>query len=139
MVNLRELLLKGRTTCDCGHTFIANDIKGLMQNKDYQFYGGRVAYYSETICPDCKKECVILLEPYNSTYRVIDIGIDPNKKEIIVEEQKTEQVNTEVNSFEQVEEKEEKKSNEFICPNCKKVLKSKSGLTNHKKSCIKNG
>ena len=124
MVNLRELKLKGKIICDCGHVFTADNITELVQNNDYQFYGGRVAYYSKAKCPNCKKEVVLLLESYDCSYRVIDIG----------EEIKHTEFEEEIEN-----EKQEEISNEIICPKCKRAFKTKSGLKIHEKSCINNG
>lgn len=116
MVNLRKLKLKGKTICDCGHEFKANDITNLIKNNDYQYYGGRVECYSEIKCPDCKKDLVILLEPYNNSYRVIDIGI--------LEDEVT--TNKDINNLE---------TDEFVCDKCHRTFKSKSGLSIHQKAC----
>lgn len=77
MVNLRELKLLGEKVCNCGYEFTANDISNLVKNEDYQFYGGRVNYYSEIECPNCHNKQILLLEAYNNSYRVIDIGEIP--------------------------------------------------------------
>lgn len=122
MVNLRALKLKGKTICDCGHEFKANDITNLIKNNDYQYYGGRVECYSEIKCPDCKKDLVILLEPYNNSYRVIDVGtiidVGISGDGIIIKE-----------GIDNLE------TNEFVCDKCHRTFKSKSGLSIHQKSC----
>lgn len=117
MVDLRELKLRNSKTCQCGHEFTANDIVELISNKDYQFYGGRVSFYSRVTCPKCSKEQVILLEPYNNTYRVIDIG----------ELQDEMLANTEKDNVEH--------DDTLRCSKCNREFKSIQGLRMHQKSC----
>lgn len=136
MVNLRELKLRNEAKCSCGHDFVANDIIALIKNTDFQFYGGRVGYYSEVQCPKCKKEVVLLLEPYNCTYRIIDIGelsqncnefediSSQNRKDL----QKTNAV--------QVKENIENQKN-FQCAKCKREFKTPQALIAHQRSCLK--
>lgn len=111
MVNLRDLKLRNDKKCMCGYEFTANDILELISNKDYQFYGGRVTFYSRVVCPKCNKEEVILLEPYNNTYRVIDIG----------------------EFQENIEETQN--DNGLTCPKCNRTFKSVQGFKMHQKTC----
>ena len=124
-MNLRELKLLNSKTC-CGYEFTANDITKIEINKDYKFYGGRVQYYTVTQCPKCHKEVVLMLEAYDNSYRVIDIGLTGRKEE--VEEAKEIVVQHTAIEEKPVEEK-------FICPNCNKEFKTKAGLGKHIKSC----
>lgn len=121
-MELRELKLKNRKTCDCGHEFSNADIQPpIIINKDHKFYGGRVEYYVKSKCPKCNAEVYLLLEAYDNKYRVIDIGVEKEtaaKKEIVKEEIK-----------------EEIKSEGFICEKCGREFKSKSGLASHSRKC----
>lgn len=129
-MELRDLILKHRKTCDCGHEFSNQDIQPpIIMNKDYKYYGGRVECYVKTKCPNCGQEVYILLESYDNKYRVIDIAEDPNKPEAIEEpivEEKQEET---------IEKTQEEIQEGFICDNCGREFKSKSGLTSHKRKC----
>ena len=123
---LREMKLRNSNKCNCGHEFSHKDIKPpIIQNTDYNFYGGRVKYYIKTKCPKCKKEVYLLLENYNNRdgYKVIDVAED-------------EQINTEVNSYKKIEESGN--TEQFICDKCGKVCANKAGLTAHKRKCKNN-
>lgn len=133
-MDLRALKLRNRKTCDCGHEFTNQDVKPpIVMNKDYRYYGGRVECYTRAICPECGQEYYLLLESYDNKYRVIDIAADSNKPEVI-EKPQEEQI---------IEEKQEETSEEiqeeiqegFICDNCGREFKSKSGLASHKRKC----
>lgn len=124
MVNLRELKLRNKTDCSCGHLFVANDISMLTKNIDFQFYGGRVGYYSELQCPDCKKEVVLLLEPYNCSYRIIDVGELPQKSNEF-----SQKISQNGNDIE--------KTRVFKCVKCQREFKTPQGLIAHQRSCIK--
>lgn len=127
MDNLRELKLRNSKECSCGHEFTANDIVELIKNNDYQFYGGRVAFYSKVECPNCHQKVVLLLEPYDNSYRIIDIG-----EELIEETQYIENENSSDNTIDTIEI-----SGGFVCEKCGRDFKSKAGLTAHQKSCLK--
>lgn len=123
-MELRNLKLLNSKKCPCGYEFTIKDITKIEVNTDYRFYGGRIQYYSIAKCPECKQEVVLLLEAYDNSYRIVDIGIDT-----IVDEQ-DEEVVEEVT--EQVEEKN-------VCAKCNREFKSKAALTNHAKKCLKEG
>ena len=136
MVNLRELKLRNKTTCSCGHQFIANDILSLYTNTDYQFYGGRVKYYSEVHCPECDKDVVILLEPYNCSYRIIDIGEFSQKSDHFEGISSQNRKDLQKTNAVQVKENIENQKN-FQCAKCKREFKTPQALIAHQRSCLK--
>ena len=126
-MDLQGYKIKNKTTCDCGYQFTVHDITELKRIAEDKFYGGVIKHVSETKCPLCLKRTLLFLKQVGQTYEVKDIA---QKDRGIVENNNTEQ--TQINSNES-----NTISNEFICPNCKRSFKSKSGLANHIKSCQK--
>lgn len=134
-MELQDYKLKNSTVCDCGHAFTVHDMTQLKR-LDKPIYGGNVKHVSETRCPNCSKETLLLLKQVSQSYEVVDIA-QKNKvapKVEIVEE--VEDINTaevsKINSNEPTDN-----SNEFICQKCKKVFKTKQGLAVHAKTCKK--
>ena len=42
-MNIRELKLRNKKVCDCGHEFSNDDIQPpIIKNEDHRFYGGRI-------------------------------------------------------------------------------------------------
>lgn len=110
-MNTTDYDVKGSKLCECGHEFTMNDFTELKRINEQGFYANQVKHYSPTICPKCHKETILLLKQVGQTYNVIDIATKNS---------------TEINSI--------IKNNELICPECKKVCKSKLGLTAHLKA-----
>lgn len=116
-LNVEELKIKNTTKCECGHEFTEHDITELKRiNKD-GFYGNIVKHYSNSICPECEKEAILLLKQVGQTYKVINVATTS------LENAKSEQ--------EQANNDENMNTQEFICPECKKVCKSQIGLNSH--------
>lgn len=128
---MENIIVRGTTKCSCGREFNIHDINGLKRIDDNKFYGGVVKHYSETKCPVCRKEIILLLKQVGQTYEVINTAERHNKNVINVV--KSANKNVEIPTT--TENKTEKTtSNEIICPECGKVCKSKSGLTSHMKT-----
>ena len=112
-LRIRDLKLRNKKECDCGHEFSNADIKPpIVKNTDYRFYGGRIEYYTKTQCPKCKKEIYLFLEAYDNKYLVIDTA-----------EEKCTNKTTKI------------EGNKYICDKCRKEFKNKRGLTAHKRKC----
>ena len=126
-MDLQDYKIKNKTTCDCGYQFTVHDITELKRIAEDKFYGGAIKHVSETKCPLCLKRTLLFLKQVGQTYEVKDIA---QKDRDIIESNSVER--TQINSDES-----NTVNNEFICPNCKRAFKSKSGLTNHIKSCQK--
>lgn len=127
-MDLRKLKLRNSNKCSCGHEFTYNDIKPpIIQNKDYNYYGGRVKYYVEAICPDCNKKLYLLLENYNNRdkYKVIDIA----------EENKIQGANININASNEKKEASMPLTEKYVCKKCGKVCANKAGLAAHKRKC----
>lgn len=122
-MNLQDYKIKNSTTCDCGYEFTIRNLTELKRINDEKFYGGNVKHVSETMCPLCLRKTLLLLKQVGQTYKVIDIAQKDRDNNVEY---------TRINSNEQ-----NTSNNEFICPNCKKVFKTKSGLTVHAKTCKK--
>ena len=132
-MELRELKLKNRKTCDCGHEFSNADIQPpIIINKDHKFYGGRVEYYVKSKCPKCGEEVYLLLEAYDNKYRVIDIGTEKAAKRGITKEEYDEAIDKEMSEN---KNEEEIKEVQFKCEKCGREFKSKSGLASHSRKC----
>ena len=120
-MNIEDYEIKGTTICECGHEFTMKDYKELNRIEKHGFYANQIKHYSPANCPNCKKEIILLLKQKGQTYVVVDIAI--KKENEIKDKDITEPIS-------QIEEEKET-SNEFICPQCKKVCKNKSGLVAH--------
>ena len=133
-MDLQDYKIKNSITCDCGYVFTLHDVTDLKRINDSKFYGGNIKQVSETHCPLCLRKTLLLLKQVRQTYQIIDIAQKDRPiietKTIRIDENSTEQ--TQINSNEV-----DSTSNEFICQNCKRVFKTKQGLTIHSKSCGK--
>lgn len=118
-MELEEYKIKSSTTCECGYEFVINDITELKRIEEDKFYGGVVRHYSNTVCPKCKKETLLLLKQKGQTYEIKDIA----QKDIEVSE------TLETNCI----SNEGETDNEYICSICERSFKSKSGLSSHVK------
>lgn len=122
-MNITDYEIKGTTICECGHEFTIKDFQELNRIEEHGFYSNQIKHYSPAICPKCKKGIILLLKQKGQTYVVADTAI---KKE-----QQSDKKDVEAT----IENEEQKEiSQEFICPECKKVCKSKSGLMAHIKT-----
>ena len=119
--NIKEYKVQNKKKCNCGHEFSLKDINGLLRINVPGYYGNVVKHASKTICPNCRKETVLLLKQKGQTWEIIDIAVKENisKPQGIKNETKSKN------------EQEKITTNEFICPTCKKVCKSKIGLNAH--------
>ena len=131
-MNLQDYKIKNSTKCDCGYEFTIKDMTELKRINDNKFYGGNIKHVSETHCPLCLRSTLLLLKQVGQTYKVIDIA----QKDRATIEAKTITVNENANvitdnSIEQTQissNESNTESNECICPNCKRVFKTKQGL-----------
>lgn len=118
-MNIRELKLRNKKVCDCGHEFSNDDIQPpIIKNEDHRFYGGRVEYYTKVKCKECGKEVYLFLEAYDNKYRVIDTAEG---------EQEVMEADTTVEMQE-----------EYKCEKCDRVFKNKQGLSAHSRKCQSN-
>lgn len=128
-MDLQDYKIKNSVKCNCGHEFTIKDmteLKRLNEKDFYKFYGGNIKHVSETHCPICLRETILLLKQVGQTYKVIDIA----QKDKQIVEDNVEQMKVDSNES-------NTDSNELICPNCKKVFKTKQGLAVHAKTCGK--
>lgn len=123
--------VKNRTVCDCGYEFNLQDMEKLTKINQPGFYGNIVKHYSPAKCKHCGKNVILLLKQAGQTYKIIDIACE-NVKEHINNDSKNVQVI--VNQSSKAIEENNKNSQEFICPVCKKVCKSQIGLNSHMKT-----
>lgn len=119
-MNYHGYELKNGQTCNCGYIFKINDMTKLQRIPENDMYGGIVKHLSETKCPGCGRETLLLLKQQGQTYVIKGIAQKELQKEVTEEPI--------INP-----EESETISNEFICPVCEKSFKSKSGLTSHMK------
>ena len=147
-MDLQDYKIKNSTKCDCGYEFTIRDLTELKRVNDSKFYGGNIKHVSETHCPECLKKTLLLLKQIGQTYKVIDIaqkdGPIIEAKTIQIDEngveqtQESETTNANVSKQTQIVSNETNTANnEIICPNCKKVFKTKQGLAIHAKTCKK--
>ena len=115
-MEIRDYDIKGTTKCECGHEFTMKDFQNLNRINQHGFYANNIKHFSPAICPDCKKEVILFLKQKGQTYVIVDIA---TKKDDVA----TLPTNP-------IEEKEQQ-SQEFICPDCKKVCKNQLGLNAH--------
>lgn len=140
-MDLQDYKIKNSTKCDCGYEFTIKDMTELKRINDSKFYGGNIKHVSATHCPLCLRSTLLLLKQVGQTYKVIDIA----QKDRATIEAKTITVDENANvitdnSIEQTQissNESNKESNECICPNCKRVFKTKQGLAVHAKTCGK--
>lgn len=154
MIDVKELKILNRTDCQCGtHEFTLKDVKSVEQLTDaHGFYGNLVKHYSKVICPICKKETILLLKQKGQTWEIMNTAVTNNndviefpnygdeednyaKQDANIEENASNEIqDADIHTTEQSEaqnEEENNQSQEFICPECKKVCKNKSGLAAH--------
>ena len=128
-MELKDYQIRGTTKCECGHEFTLKDFQSLNRINQHGFYANNIKHYSPAICPNCKKETILLLKQKGQTYVVIDIAI---KKQVIenntFEEHKSQVQNEAINTIDNDINIE---STSFICPTCKKVCKNQLGLNAH--------
>lgn len=133
-MDLQEYKIKNSTKCDCGYEFTIHNLTELKRINDTKFYGGNIKHVSETRCPLCLRKTLLLLKQVGQTYKVIDIAQKDRpiieSKTLTIDENSTEQTQIDFNEFNTT-------NNELICPNCKRVFKTKQGLAVHSKSCGK--
>lgn len=128
-MNYHGYELENGQVCKCGYEFRINDITKLQRVTD-SLYGGTVKHISETKCPCCKRETLLLLKQKGQTYEIKGIA----QKELPKIEDNIDTVTKEVTEEPKINSEEsETTTNELICPVCKKTFKNKSGLTNHMK------
>ena len=133
-MDLQEYKIKNTTTCDCGYEFTIHNLTELKRINDTKFYGGNIKHVSETRCPLCLRKTLLLLKQVGQTYKVIDIAQKDRpiieSKTLTIDENGTEQTQINFNESNTT-------NNELICPNCKRVFKTKQGLAIHAKTCGK--
>ena len=140
MIDVKELKILNRKDCQCNkYEFTLKDVKSIEQLQDaHGFYGNLVKHYAPVLCPKCHNITVLLLKQAGQTWEIM------NTAYIKEQEAKVEEIAPYINqdapmqlteaTSEQTEitnNKENDSSNEFICPVCKKVCKSKIGLNAH--------
>ena len=119
--DIKEYKVQNKRICDCGHEFNINDVNGIQKINEHGYYGNVVKHASITKCPICKKETVLLLKQKGQTWGIIDIAV---KEKTNRTEDKT--ITTKNENKEKTET-----SQEFVCPVCEKICKSKIGLNAH--------
>lgn len=151
-MDLQDYKIKNSTKCDCGYEFTIHNLTELKKITDNKFYGGNIKHVSETHCPLCLRKTLLLLKQVRQTYKVIDIAqkdkpiieaktiaIDENAS-AITEHSFYDQGARIIDTQEQIQissNEPNTESNELICPNCKRVFKTKQGLAVHSKTCGK--
>lgn len=123
----KEYDVKNQTNCDCGYEFVLKDIQELEKINQPGFYGNVVNHYSHAKCKNCGKEVLLFLKQAGQTWEIIDTAEEHKKTSIVT----TQTIEKEPND---VIDKENNSSNEFICEICGKVCKSQIGLNSHMKT-----
>lgn len=140
-MDLQDYKIKNSTTCDCGYEFTIHNLTELKRINDSKFYGGNIKHVSETHCPLCLRKTLLLLKQVGQTYKVVDIAQKDRPvieaKTITIGENAKEIKNNDVEQTQIASNGTNTSTNEFICPNCKRVFKSKQGLAIHAKTCGK--
>jgi len=140
MIDVKELRMLNQKGCRCGfYEFTLEDVKSVDLLQDaHGFYGNLVKHYSKVICPECGRETIALLKQVGQTWEIMNTAINAN--EIVINDSQNAKASQRIiektieNVTEQTKtqnEQEKKTNEEFICPECKKVCKSKVGLTAH--------
>lgn len=135
MIDVKELRMLNQKDCRCGyHEFTLEDVRSVEQLADaHGFYGNLVKHYAKAICPECTKETILLLKQVGQTWEIMNTAV--TKDITIIEAPKKEVQKTALqDTLKQTEIKNKEENNdnqEFICPECKKVCKNKSGLAAH--------
>lgn len=149
-MEMKNVIVRGTTKCDCGYEFSLQDLTKLEKITDHGFYGGIVKHCSEAICPNCNKKVILLLKQVGQTWEVINTVVKEEEKTDSIENNNVEVEETEnikndnVNinddkteaEIDKNNEKEEENntSNDFICPVCERACKSQIGLNSHMKT-----
>lgn len=138
MIDIKDIKVLNKLDCICGkHEFTLADLRGLEQLTDTNgFYGNLVKHYSMSKCPECGKEIILLLRQKGQTWEIMNTAeLEQKATELLKEEVADTNVGdlttTEQTTMDSDEEKTD--SQEFICPECKREFKSKSGLALHMK------
>ena len=134
MIDVKELRILNQKGCRCGYyEFTLEDVKSVDMLQDaHGFYGNLVKHYSEVKCPECGKETILLLKQIGQTWEIMNTAIGLN--EIVIDNNKSDNENMEELQKEQtlIENKQENNSSEeFICSECGRAFKNKSGLNSH--------
>lgn len=131
MLNVKELRILNTTKCECGHEFTLKDIKSIDRINEQGFYSNIVKNYSESKCPQCGKTKILLVKQVGQTWKIVNIATTDELQTMKVQLMTSQVVTT------QPETKNKTNNtltNEFICPVCEKVCKSKIGLNSHIKT-----
>ena len=140
-MNLQDYKIKNSTKCDCGYEFTIKDMTELKRINDSKFYGGNIKHVSATHCPLCLRSTLLLLKQVGQTYKVIDIAQKDRAtieaKTITVDENANVITDNNIEQTQKSSNESNTESNECICPNCKRVFKTKQGLAVHAKTCGK--
>ena len=123
----KDYEVKNTVKCDCGYEFVLKDIQELEKINQPGFYGNVVNHYSHAKCKNCGKEDLLFLKQAGQTWKIIDTAEEHKKTSIVT----TQTIEKEPND---VIDKENNSSNEFICEICGKVCKSQIGLNSHMKT-----
>ena len=131
MIDVKDLNILNQKYCRCGYyEFSLSDVKSVEPLQDaHGFYGNLVKHYARVICTECGKEIILLLKQVGQTWGIMNSAISrnaPNKT------QDAAMLLTEQTRIKNGEDKIQ--NNEFICPECKKICKSKIGLNAHMKT-----
>lgn len=137
MIDVKELKILNRKDCSCNkYKFSLKDVKGIEKLVDaHGFYANLVKHYSKVVCPECHNETILLLKQMGQTWEIMNTATI--KKEQGTKKGKnapynSKDANVQLTEHAESKNKEENNSgNEFICPECKKVCKNKSGLIAH--------
>lgn len=140
-MNLQDYKIKNSTKCDCGYEFTIKDMTELKRINDSKFYGGNIKHVSATHCPLCLRNTLLLLKQVGQTYKIIDIAQKDRAtieaKTITVDENANVITDNNIEQTQKSSNESNTESNECICPNCKRVFKTKQGLAVHAKTCGK--
>ena len=139
MIDVKELKVLNRTDCKCGnHKFTLADLQKLENLTDtHGFYANLVKHYSLAECPECQNRIVMLLRQKGQTWEVMNTAELAQVTDGLVQVDEPTYVQVYDDSIEQTTLglNEQKEANqEFICPECNRAFKNKSGLTNHMKT-----
>lgn len=125
-MDVKDLEILNRLDCKCGYKFSLKDIRSIDFLTDtHGFYGNWVKTYSIVKCPKCYHEVILLLKQRGQTWEIMNTA-QRDIMENIVEKS--------LQEMQSVVKNIKKDTNEFICPECKRVFKSKSGLSSHMKT-----
>ena len=127
-LDIKEFKIQDSIKCECGHEFSLKDITDLRTINEHGFYANIVKHCSYTKCPNCYKETLLLLRQKGQTWEILNTAVP--KVEVEMEQENIKNnINAEGTTSQNNEEKEN--TQEFICPECKKVCKNQLGLNAH--------